>query len=421
MGQKPEWGACVPVTKNKYRVVFVAPSSFFYQAPIYRELASHPRIQLIVYFCSDEAVRGVDVRMKFQTAGQWGDKGKTLEGYEYKFLKNFSPHPSYLRWPFGLMNFGIWWEIKKSKPDAVVIMSWVNITDLISILACMIFRSPLLFMTDANILAEAERQKWKYQVKKLFLGKILFRLAAGFLHTGTANSLFYQRYGVSEERLVPFAFSWESKDFLRDADRLRSQRTQIRTELGISQESSVVLYCGRLSPEKAPLHLLKAYELVRTAHKVLLFVGDGGLKRELENYATERQIPSVHFLGFKNRTEVAKFYTIADVLVLPSIREATGAVVTEAMSFGLPVIVSNKVGFAIDLVKHGSNGFIFPVGDTEALAGYITQVIEASEEKKAGMANQSRKLVEEWSQLNLAESLLKHLDFIYSAKGSNAG
>ena len=421
MGQRPEWGACMLVTKDSYRVAFIAPSSFFYQAPIFRELASHPRIQLMVYFCSDEAASGEDVRRKFQTADQWGDGGKTLEGYEYKFLKNYSPNPSYLRWPFGLMNFGIWREIRKSKPDAVVIMSWVNITDLVSIFASIIFRSPLLLMTDANILAESARPKWLYWAKQLLLGKCLFRLAAGFLYTGTANSLLYQRYGVPEEKLVPFAFSWESKNFLRDADRLRSQRTQIRTELGISQESSVILYCGRLSPEKAPLHLLKAYERVGTSSKVLLFVGDGRLKKELENYVTERHIPSVHFLGFQHRTEVAKFYTIADVLVIPSLREATGAVITEAMSFGLPVIASNKVGFVLDLVKHGSNGFIFPPGDTETLAGYITQVIEAPEGKKAEMAIRSRKLVEEWSQLNLAESLLKHLDLIYSAKGRKAG
>ena len=75
----------------------------------------------------------------------------------------------------------------------------------------------------------------------------------------------------------------------------------------------------------------------------------------------------------------------------------------------------------MDLVKHGSNGFIFPVGDTSALTGYITQLMEISEEKRAQMGEQSRKLVEEWSNLDLANSLLEHLDIIHSTNGKNAG
>jgi len=409
------------VTKDKYRVVFVAPTAFFYQAPIFRELAAHPRIDLMVYFCSDEALRGDDVRKKFQTDEQWGDNEKTLRGYEYKFLKNYSPFPSYLSWPFGLMNFGIWGELRKAKPDVIVIMSWVNVTDLITISASQFSRSSLLLMTDANIQAEPQKSKWVTLIKNLVLKNFVFKITTGFLYTGTANKLLYQSYGVPDEKLVPFAFSWEAKDFLQQADRLRPKRMRMRAEMGISEDSFVTLFCGRLSPEKAPLHLLEAFERVESPGKELFFVGDGKLKNYLENFALDRNIKSVHFPGFQSRTEVGKFYAIADALVLPSSREATGAVITEAMSFGLPVIVSDKVGFGMDLVKHGSNGFIFPVGDTSALTGYITQLMEISKEKRAQMGEQSRKLVEEWSKLDLANSLLKHLDFIHSTNGKNAG
>ena len=411
----------MPVTKHKYRVVFVAPTAFFYQAPIFRELAAHPRIDLMVFFCSDEAIRGDDVRKKFQTDDHWGDNEKTLRGYKYKFLKNYSPFPSYLSWPFGLMNFGIWGELRKAKPDAVVIMSWVNVTDLITISASQLSQSSLLLMTDANIQAESQKPKWVTWIKNLVLKNFVFKITAGFLYTGTANKLLYQSYGVPDEKLVPFAFSWEAKDFLQQADRLRPKRMRMRAEMGISEDSFVTLFCGRLSPEKAPLHLLEAFERVESPGKELFFVGDGKLKNYLKNFALERNIKSVHFPGFQSRTEIGKFYAIADELVITSSREATGAVITEAMSFGLPIIVSDKVGFGMDLVKHGSNGFIFPVGDTSALTGYITQLMEISEEKRAQMGERSRKLVEEWSKLDLANSLLEHLDLIHSTNGKNAG
>jgi glycosyltransferase involved in cell wall biosynthesis len=91
------------------------------------------------------------------------------------------------------------------------------------------------------------------------------------------------------------------------------------------------------------------------------------------------------------------------------------------MSFGLPVIVSDKVGFGIDLVEHGSNGYIFPVGDTVALAGYLTKLMVASKEQRSEMAKRSRQIVEEWSNLDLAGSLLNHLDSLYAANGNHEG
>jgi glycosyltransferase involved in cell wall biosynthesis len=167
--------------------------------------------------------------------------------------------------------------------------------------------------------------------------------------------------------------------------------------------------------------MLEAFEAVKIPGKELLFVGDGKLKPVLEAFVRKRDINSVRFLGFQRRLAVGKYYAIADALVLPSSREATGAVITEAMSFGLPVIVSDKVGFGMDLVEHGSNGFIFPVGDTAALAGYITQLMEAPIEARKQMGKRSRKLAEEWAKLDLAKSVLDHVDLVHSKNGADEG
>ena len=161
------------------------------------------------------------------------------------------------------MNFGLWKEIKKDKPDVAVIMSWVNITDWVVILACLLFRVRLLILTDANILAESDKSKWTSLLKNMLLGKIIFRVADGFLHAGTANKLLYKKYGVPDNKLVPFAFSWETKDFLAMADGIKAKRSQLRRKLGIPDNQFVILYCGRLSPEKAPIHLLEAFRKMK--------------------------------------------------------------------------------------------------------------------------------------------------------------
>src|SRR2546430_3298455 len=84
---------------------------------------------------------------------------------------------------------------------------------------------------------------------------------------------------------------------------------------------------------------------------------------------------AVKFLGFRNQSELPSFYDLCDVFVLPSTSEPWGLVVNEAMAAGRPVVVSDQVGCARDLVQNGLNGFIFPVGDVEALAHALTRVL----------------------------------------------
>lgn len=402
----------------RYKVAIVAPTCFYFQVALFRELAAHQRIDLTVYFCSDEALYARDVVKMFKTNEQWGGDEDLLEGYKSKFLKNYSPFPSYLSWPFGLMNFGIWGQIKRDRPDVVILMSWTNLTWWVATLACLTSKIPFLYMTDTNIMAEAINPKWKVWPKRLLLAKGLFRLASGFLYAGTANKLLYKSYGVPDEKLVPFAFSWHYASFLKAANEIKSRRATIRRELGISEQDRVILFCGRLIKAKSPLDLVKAYQKLNSKNKKLIFVGDGILKETLRSYVKKNNVSSVRFEGFKNRKEIPNYYAAADVFVLPSIREATGMVVNEAMCFGLPVVVSDQVGFGKDLVLDGDNGFRYPVGDVEALADKIKRVIEMPEEERLAMGIRSRDLIEAWSQRDLAESLVPYLDSICSHKGS---
>ena len=64
----------------------------------------------------------------------------------------------------------------------------------------------------------------------------------------------------------------------------------------------------------------------------------------MEHYVTANKIDHVYFVGFKSRKEIAEFYAISDVLVLPSLQETWGIVVNEALCFGIPVITSDQVG-----------------------------------------------------------------------------
>jgi len=406
-------------TKARYKLAIVAPTCFYYQVSLFRKLAAHPRIDLTVYFCSDESLQARDARAMYHIDQDWGDESELLDGYSHKFLPNMSPFPSYLKWPYGLMNFSIWREIKQNKPDVVVLMSWMNVTWWVAIAACFLYKVPFLYLTDANVDAEVGGARWKIWIKRLFLGRGVFKLAAGFLCAGTANRQLYQYYGVPEEKLVPFAYSWGYESHCQSWEDLRPLRNQLRAELGVEEDEVVILYCGRLSSEKSPLELLEAYRLVKCRNKTLTIVGDGLLRKSLEQYTLEHELDSVRFCGFQNRNEISKYYAMADLLVLPSKRETWGIVVNEAMCFSLPVIVSDQVGAARDLVSHGENGFVYPSGDVHALAARLQQLIELPEEERLAMGAKSQVRIKRWLNRDLTQSLDRYFDFLYTRQRSS--
>jgi len=399
-----------------YKVTIIAPTCFYYQVSLFKEVARHPRIDLTVYFCSEEALYSQDIVRTYKSDQNWGAQEGLLEGYNHQFLRNYSPTPSYLKWPFGLINLGVWHEIKKDKPDIVILMSWMNPTWWIAILACLRFKIPFVYMTDANVQSELSKANWKFWIKKVLLGRIVFRYASGFLCSGTSNKLLYNFYKVADEKLFPFAYSWGYKTFLEAGHQLPPRRDQIRAELGIPQDSFVVLFSGRLSKEKDPNGLLSAFRRLSLPNKALVIVGDGKLSQTMQDYVARNDVNSVFFFGFQNRLEISKFYALADVLVLPSLQETWGIVVNEALCFGLPVITSDMVGASSDLVIHGHNGFIFPAGNAEALASAIAHLAEMPEEERHAMGARSRGLMNRWSNREMGETLSQHLDTIFSRR-----
>ena len=169
----------------------------------------------------------------------------------------------------------------------------------------------------------------------------------------------------------------------------------------------VVLYCAKLIPKKDPLLLLDAFERVRREHDCrLLLVGDGELRQEAVDRVASRGIPDVRFAGFLNQTEIASAYAAADVFVLPSsYGETWGLVVNEAMNFSLPLVVSDKVGSAEDLVRDGWNGFIFPSGRPDDLARALGRLV-ADPELRRSYGERSLERVREYSVEACADGIV---------------
>jgi len=117
----------------------------------------------------------------------------------------------------------------------------------------------------------------------------------------------------------------------------------------------------------------------------------------------------VRFLGFANQSQLPAVYRASDLLVLPSEYEPFGVVVNEAMLCGCAVAVSDRVGAGYDLVRPGETGFIFPCGDTDALAQIFREALPARARlQQIGAA--ARRRLESWSPRENIEAMVQAIE-----------
>lgn len=128
------------------------------------------------------------------------------------------------------------------------------------------------------------------------------------------------------------------------------------------------LYLGRLSPEKN-LDLVIEY-FAKNADYHLSIVGDGPLRDELQNKASE----NIEFLGHVPNEQLYDVFSSHDVLLLPSFSETWGLVIEESLYFGLPVICSDRVGAAEDMVEALETGCIFSPTDILSLDNAVRHI-----------------------------------------------
>jgi glycosyltransferase involved in cell wall biosynthesis len=156
----------------------------------------------------------------------------------------------------------------------------------------------------------------------------------------------------------------------------------IRVCYGIKNVHKVIGVVGRLSPEKGQVIFLKAFKrLVNVYPDIRAFiVGDGPDKKMLEEYCEVNGLKDkVIFTGYQE--DVANFYQIFDIMVLPSFTEGLPNAVLEAMLFGVSVIATSVGG--VPEIINNSNGIIVPPDKQDVLADKMIELLKNDELRKS--------------------------------------
>lgn len=377
-----------------------------YRTPLYRLLARRDDVEVLVLYGDDYGVR--------PRSSEWGVenfvwKTDITEGYPHVFLSNWAPKPDPSS-VTGRLNPTLIPTLRKFRPHAVLAMGYHGVYQLHGLAGAALWRTPVIFLAETNVLASnpAGVRGW---LKPKVLGALYKRLAA-FLTIGTRNREHYRRYEVPERKLFRFPYAVDNDFFSREAVRLRSRRNDLRARWGISENSVCVVYAGRLSPEKNVAELICGVAKVPQLH--LLISGSGPEQPELEKLAGEL-IPGRHtFAGFLNQDELGDAYTAADMLALTSLRETWGLTCNEAMNFGLPLVLSDRVGAAADLIIEGVTGRSYQLGDVDALARALRDVSEIVPARRDQTAEVVRGVIAEFSFERQVEGVSRALHFAAS-------
>jgi len=392
----------------KLAAIFSHPIQYF--APLLRALAARPEVDLTVYFCDQRGtVPALDPG--FMEDVVWDVP--LLEGYRHKFLPGLVG-VSRDDWTVGPINPVIVGELLHQSYQAVLVHGYSIVTNWLAMVGCWITRTPIFFHGETYLRSSAPIHR---KIAKEIILKILLRNVAGCLYIGSNSKEFYSHYQVPESRLFFTPYTVDNAFFFRYAEKLEFQRNAIRAEWGIRDNRPVLLFVGKLIPKKQPLFLLEAYRRLRRRFTcALLFAGDGPLRRTLEEIIAQESIPDVSITGFLNQTELPRAYTAGDILVLPSAEEPWGLVVNEAMNFSLPIVVSDRVGCGLDLVRHGENGYVFPHQSVDRLSDSLAELV-AHPERREAFGRSSLEIIKGWDIAHTVEGILGALGRVTAIDG----
>ena len=343
------------------KISIVATHPIQYHIPWFIALSNRPDLQVKVYFgCQpDDLQQGVGFDQPFK----WDIP--MYDGYEWQVLDKRNRNPG----TAGFFSSSVRNTVdifRRNRPDVMILTGWQSLSLIQALWACIRLRIPRL------VRGESSGLKLRRPLVRL-AHRVLLSQFDAFLVIGKANNKFYSSYGIPDSKLFSCPYFVENKRMLEQANEYRRDRHTLRARWRIPQHSVCYLYVGKLINKKRVLDQLAALKIALSVNSNLhlLVVGAGELMEKARQLTVEQKLP-VTFAGFLNQTEITSAYVAADCLVISSDYDETwGLVANEAMVCGLPIIVSDRAGCGMDLVRRGGTGEIFPFGEIDVLSNLM--------------------------------------------------
>jgi glycosyltransferase involved in cell wall biosynthesis len=343
-----------------------------YYVPIYRTLEAQFGIPVTAIYGTDCSVAGYRDR-EFGTSFAWDTD--LLSGYRAVFLSRVRDGGG--DGPERAATRGMGRALAAAAPGAVLLTGYSPRFHQAAFYHTWRAGLPILLRADTTDHAVA-RSRAKTWVRDLAL-RALYRRCASLLYVGRRFRDHLRRLAPAEASLVFSPHCVDARSFTSDEGARGRLRAAARESLRIAAADIAILFSGKLVPRKGPELLARAAAGLPAKVRdrlALIYLGDGDLRSSLDAMTKGLGLRRVCFPGFRNQTELSRYYHAADVMVLPSLHSETwGLVVNEALHHGLPCVVSEAVGCAPDLVEPRVTGEVCDTGSIPSLASALMRAL----------------------------------------------
>ena len=289
-----------------------------------------------------------------------------LDGYKYNF---FSTKKEFLL------------RMTRNHYDVLIVEGHSGLVQRLAILFGIFKRTPMIYRADSTLLYK--ENVLKKVLRKIFL-PVFFKSFAAFLPLSSATvdflkfykvptrSIFLSPYVINNQWYSELSFEWRTREY------------QIKEQLELDKNKSIVLAVLRFEERENPLEFLSAAEYLLSEMPSVTFVlvGDGLLKNKVVQYIKNKNLSNVILPGYVKLSELTKYFAVADVFVHPAKEECWGLSVNEAMASGVPVVISDNVGCHRDLIPSEETGFVYSSGVVTELVDNIKTLLLNREKKE---------------------------------------
>lgn len=404
--------AAAPNAAQTYRIAFVNTHPIQYFAPLYAYLTCNCGLQTTGLYLSDFSLKG-GRDPGFGRAVTWDVD--LLDGYEARFMGGEKASRRRIGGFFSMVAPQLWSEIQGGGFDAVIIHGHNLAAHHIAQAACLSSGTPVFARSETH--RRLVRPGWREALRKPLL-KLHYRGFDGFLAIGSANAAYYRWMGIPDHRIFRVPYTVDNARFIAAGAAVRADRGATRARLGMDPDLPAIVYASKFDRRKRPDDLLAAYANLRAEGVAaqLVLVGTGVLEEMLKARVAGQAIPDVIFPGFVNQTDLPAVYAASDVFVLPSANEPWGLVVNEAMCAGLPIVLSEEIGCAGDLVKDGVNGATFTASDVHGLAAALRPILTDAD-LRAAQGQASLERIQGWSYAECGRGIRAAIEAARARRG----
>lgn len=240
---------------------------------------------------------------------------------------------------------------------------------------------------------------WKEKIKKIVYTKGDF-----FFSTAELEDQYYAMYGADRKKIKRYPFTSLYYNEVLNAPLLKKAKDIIKNKLGIPFDYLVVSM-GRLIPRKGYEVLIKAFKGF-DKNVGFYIIGDEPTGEYLA--LREEYNENVVFLPFQDKETIKEYYKAADVFVLNTREETWGLVINEAMSFGIPVITTNRCYAALSMIESGKEGFVLEVDDVSDFHEKIKLLLE-DEQLRYMMGEYCLQKSQSYTIENMAKVVIREL------------